>query len=266
VSAETPALRVLVADDEAMARRRLMRLLAALPDVRVAGECADGDEVLERIGAGDVDLVLLDVQMPNLSGLDALALWPPDGPVVVFCTAHAQHAVSAFDVGAIDYLLKPVEAGRLKRALARGREADARRRFTAEANRQREQRVGGQGQGQGQGQGIDGFPARLAIETRQGIVLIAPQEITHLELDGALVTVHTARGDFLCDLPLHELEQQLAPHGFLRAHRRTLLNLGHVARLEPTETGGFVARTVGGHAVEVSRLAARTLRKRLGLR
>jgi two-component system LytT family response regulator len=257
---EAPAgLRVLVADDEVMARRRLLRLLAALPDVRVAGECADGDEVLERVAAGDVDLVLLDVQMPNLSGLDALGLWPPGGPVVVFCTAHAEHAVSAFDVGAVDYLLKPIDAGRLKRALVRAREADARRRFGAEADRQRELRTG-------RGDGGDGFPARLAVTTHQGIVLLAPQEITHLELDGALVTVHTVRGDFLCDLPLQELEQQLAPHGFVRAHRRTLLNLAHVTRLEPVETGGFVARTAGGHAVEVSRLAARTLRKRLGLR
>jgi len=255
---ETAALRVLVADDEVMARRRLLRLLAALPDVRVAGECADGDEVLERVAAGDVDLVLLDVQMPNLSGLDALALWPPGGPLVVFCTAHAQHAVNAFDVGAIDYLLKPVEPARLKRALGRAREADARRRFSAETERQRAERA--------TRAAPDGFPARLAIETRQGIVLLAPQEITHLELDGALVTVHTQRGDYLCDLPLNELEQQLAPHGFLRAHRRSLLNLAHVTRLEPAETGGFVARTAAGHAVEVSRLAARTLRKRLGLR
>jgi two-component system LytT family response regulator len=261
---EAPAgLRVLVADDEVMARRRLLRLLAALPDVRVAGECADGDEVLERLGAGDVDLVLLDVQMPNLSGLDALALWPPAGPVVVFCTAHAQHAVSAFDVGAVDYLLKPVDAGRLKRALARAREADARRRFNAEADRQRELRAG---RGEVAGATRDGFPARLAVTTHLGIVLLAPQEITHLELEGALVTVHTTRGDFLCDLPLQELEQQLAAHGFLRAHRRTLLNLAHVTRLEPVETGGFIARTACGHAVEVSRLAARTLRKRLGLR
>src|SRR5205814_10119267 len=120
------------------------------------------------------------------------------------------------------------------RALARAREAEARRRFAAEAERQREQRTT-------RAAAPDGFPARLAIETRQGIVLLAPQEISHLELDGALVTVHTQRGQFLCDLPLNDLEAQLAPHGFLRAHRRSLLNLAHVTRLEPAETGGFVA-------------------------
>jgi two-component system LytT family response regulator len=250
---------VLVADDEAMARKRLLRLLGALPDVRIAGECESADEVLDRARAGDVDVVLLDVQMPGLSGIDALALWPPGGPVVVFCTAHAEHAVAAFAVGAVDYLLKPVEAGRLRQALDRARAADGRRRFHDEAERQRQRRDGRDGAP------ADGFPARLPLETRQGIVLLAPAEITHAELDGALTTVHTTRGAFLCDLPLADLAQRLAPHGFVRVHRRALLNVACVVRLEPVDSGGYVARTSGGHAVEVSRLAARELRKRLGL-
>jgi two-component system LytT family response regulator len=248
-------LQVLVADDEVMARRRLLRLLEALPEVQIAGECEDAAEVLARVRDPDgprIDVVLLDVQMPGLSGLDALALWPADGPVVIFCTAHSEHAVAAFDVGAIDYLLKPIEVGRLKKALARAQKSEARRRFADEAERQRERR------------GQDAFPARLAIETHQGIVLLDPAEISHAQLDdGALVTVHTGRGPFLCDLPLQELEQRLQQHGFLRVHRRALLNLAQVSRLEPVETGGYVARTLGGAAVEVSRLAARELRRRL---
>jgi two-component system, LytTR family, response regulator len=251
-------LQVLVVDDEATARRRLLRLLEALPDVRLAGECADADEALDRVRAGGVDVVVLDIQMPGLTGLDALALWPADGPVVIFCTAHAEHAVAAFDVGAIDYLLKPVDAARLRRALDRARQADAAQRFRTEAARHRQR-------GPGPG-GAAALPARLPLPTRQGIVLLAPEEISHAQLDGALVTVHTGRGPFLCDLPLADLEQQLAPHGFVRVHRRALLNLARVQRLEPSETGGFIARTLEGHAVEVSRQAARELRKRLGLR
>jgi two-component system LytT family response regulator len=261
--ASVAPLRVLVCDDEVMARRRLVRLLEALPDVGLAGECEDAAELLERVRRGGVDVVLLDIQMPGLSGIDALALWPPDGPVVVFCTAHSEHAVAAFDVGAVDYLLKPVEAGRLKKALARAREIDIRNRFTSETQRQRDARVGGQAPPAG-APGA-GFPVRLALETRQGIVLLAPDEISHAQLDGALVTVHTSRGEFLCDLPLQELEQRLGPHGFMRVHRRALLNLGQVTRLDPVETGGFVARTAAGAAVEVSRLAARDLRRRLRL-
>jgi two-component system LytT family response regulator len=258
-------LRVLVCDDEVMARRRLARLLEALPGVSLAGECEDAAELLLRVRGGGIDVVLLDIQMPGLSGIDALALWPADGPVVVFCTAHSEHAVAAFDVGAVDYLLKPVEAGRLKKALARAREADVRNRFASETQRQREARAAGAtALGTAAPSGA-GFPVRLALETRQGIVLLAPDEISHAQLDGALVTVHTSRGEFLCDLPLQELEQRLGPHGFMRVHRRALLNLGQVTRLDPVETGGFVARTAAGAAVEVSRLAARDLRRRLRL-
>ncbi|HEY0706254.1 MAG TPA: LytTR family DNA-binding domain-containing protein [Polyangia bacterium] len=251
-------LRVLVVDDEATARRRLLRLLEAMPDVRLAGECADADEALDRVRTGGIDLVLLDIQMPGLSGLDALALWPPDGPLVIFCTAHAEHAVAAFDVGAIDYLLKPIDAARLRKALDRAREADVRQRFRAETERHRRP--------PDPTTDNPGLPARLPLETRQGIVLLAPAEISHAQLDGALVTVHTTRGPFLCDLSLQDLETSLAPHGFVRVHRRALLNLARVVRLEPEETGGFLARTDDGHAVEVSRQSARDLRKRLGIR
>lgn len=249
-------LRVLVADDEAMARRRLGRLLATLPEAEIAGECESGAEVLERLQRKDVDVVLLDIHMPGLSGLEALAKWPPDGPLVIFCTAHAEHAVAAFDVGAIDYLLKPVDAGRLKKALQRAAASEARRRFAEEAERQRQQRAE---------MPEEGVPPRLALTTREGIVLLAPEEITHAQLDGALCTVYTARGPFLCDLPLQVLERRLGPHGFLRVHRRALLNLAAVVRLDPLETGGFLARTAAGATVEVSRLGARELRRRLRL-
>ena len=107
-----------MADDEAVARRRLLRLLTAFPDVVIAGECADAHEVLERVRAGGIDVVLLDIQMPELTGIEALQLFPADGPVVIFCTAHTAHAVAAFDVGAIDYLL---EADRGRAAAARAR-------------------------------------------------------------------------------------------------------------------------------------------------
>ena len=259
--AQPRPLHVLVVDDEATARRRLMRLLEAVPDVRLAGECAEADEALERVRAGGVDVVLLDIQMPGLSGLDVLGLLPEDGPVVIFCTAHAEHAVAAFDVGAIDYLLKPVEPGRLRKAIDRARKAEQRGRFRAEAERHRTAATGWPGRG-----AADSLPPRLPLETRQGIVLLAHDEISHAQLDGALVTVHTTRGAFLCDLPLQDLAERLEPYGFVRVHRRALLNLAKVVRLEPAETGGLLARTAEGHAVEVSRQAARALRRRLGLR
>jgi two-component system LytT family response regulator len=130
-------LRVLVADDELLARRRLLRLLGAMPDVEIAGECDSGEAVLARVRDGNVDVVLLDIQMPGLSGIEALQLMPADGPTIVFCTAHPDHALDAFDAGAIDYVLKPVEAPRLRRALERARGRDARRRSVAESDASR---------------------------------------------------------------------------------------------------------------------------------
>ena len=247
-------LRVLVADDEAIARKRLVRLLAAMPDVAVVGECTDAHAVLERVRAGGVDVVLLDIQMPELSGLEALQLFPADGPLVIFCTAHTAHAVAAFDVGAIDYLLKPVEAARLRKALERARDRDARRRYVEELARFK-------------GASAQDRPlARLALPTRQGIVLLDPRAVSHAELDGELVTVHTADAQYLSALSLQELESRLPGERFARVHRRALVNLEHVVRLEPNEVGGYTARTRNGRAVEISRQAARDLRKRLGLR
>ena len=119
MTAKMIPMRVLLADDELIARKRLARLLAAIDDVTVVGECDSGVAVLERVKETGVDVVLLDIQMPNLGGLETIALLPEDGPLVVLCTAHPDHAVDAFEHGAVDYILKPVEGARLKKALAR---------------------------------------------------------------------------------------------------------------------------------------------------
>jgi two-component system, LytTR family, response regulator len=239
-------LRVLVADDEAIARKRLVRLLGDMPDVELVGQCADAHEVLAALRESEPDVVLLDIQMPDLSGLDAPKFFPPDGPSVVFCTAHAAHAVSAFDVGAVDYLLKPIDGPRLRKALDRARDRGA----AAGAS------------------GTVAAPSleRLPLPTRQGIVLVDPRDITHAVLADELVTVYTLAQTYLSALSLQELESRLGGGSFVRVHRRALLNLAHVVRLAPNEVGGFVAETAGGHSVEVSRQAARGLRRRLGLR
>nr|WP_216672011.1 LytTR family DNA-binding domain-containing protein [Corallococcus exiguus] len=246
-------MRVLIADDELLARKRLSRLLAALPDVSVRGEAVDGDSVLAAVRAGGVDVVLLDIHMPGLSGLDAMALLPEGGPHVIFCTAHAEHAVNAFEHGAVDYVLKPVEAARLQKALERARaRLPARVKVpTATAPTAAAEK-----------------PAltRLPIPTRQGLVLVSPDAISHASLEDELVTVFTAQGDYLTDFTLNELADKLPPEHFHRVHRRALLNLSHVTRLEPLETGGYLARTARGHSVEVSRQSARELRRMLGLR
>ncbi len=245
------SLRVLIADDELLARKRLARLLSAFPDVEVCGEAADGEAVLAAARAGGLDVILLDIHMPGLSGLDALALLPEDGPGVILCTAHAEHAVDAFEHGAVDYVLKPVEAARLQKALDRVRARLGPKQAPELAKAQAAVTKGW---------------ARLPIPTRQGIVLVDPETISHATLEGELVTVFTTQGEFLTDFTLNELADKLPVEGFQRVHRRALLNLAQVTRLEPLETGGYLARTPRGHSVEVSRQSARELRRMLGLR
>lgn len=238
-------MRVLVCEDELMARKRLTRLLAAMPDVEVVGECEDGAHLAAHIARAaearaPVDVVLLDIQMPGLDGMDAAALLGENGPAIIFCTAHAEHAVDAFALGACDYVLKPVEASRLARALAR-----VRPRFAASSP------------------GV--ALARLAVPTRKGVVLLDPNDVTHATLEDELVTVYAHNERLLTDFTLSDLEERLPPDRFVRVHRKAIVNLAAVKRLDPVETGGYVARMATGDVV-VSRAAARELRRRLGLR
>ncbi|MBI2390361.1 MAG: response regulator [Deltaproteobacteria bacterium] len=269
-------LRVLIADDELLARKRLARLLAELPAVELVAQCVDAEEVLARVREGGVDLALLDIHMPGLTGIDALGLiasqagQASQAPLVVFCTAHPDHALAAFDGGAIDYLLKPIELERLRKAVDRAQarigETQARIGETQARNGETQTRIGETRARVATPRTSEEAPlARLPVETRQGIVLVDPARVTHAVLDGPLVTVVTLDEELVTDFTLQDLERRLPEGRFLRVHRRALLALEHVTRLEPLPTGGFAARTVGGHVVEVSRQAARALRRRLGI-
>ena len=247
-------LRVVVADDELVARKRVARLLGAMPDVEVIAECASGEEVLARARADAPDVVVLDIQMPGLSGIDTKALLAADGPYVIFVTAHPEHAIEAFDVGAVDYVLKPVDAARLTKAVER-----ARRMRVGSGARARDEAA----QAPARERAGTGALERLAIATRKGIVLVDPADVGHAVLDGQLVAVHTRAGVLLTDTSLNDLADRLPADTFERVHRRAILNLATVERLEPLPTGGLLAHTRFGGAVEISRQAARRLRRRL---
>lgn len=236
-------MRILIVDDEAMARRRLERLLGALADVEVVGALEDGREVAARVADGDVDLVLLDVQMADMSGVEAMGLLPEDGPLVVFVTAHAEHAVFAFDAGAVDYVLKPVDPQRLARAVDR-----ARRRLEGRRDRQPT--------------AAEPVVDRLAIPTRRGLVIVDPKDVRYAIVDGESVVVHANDAAYVTDFRIVALEKRLPPALFIRAHRRVLLNLEHVTGLEPVGAGVYVAELTDGATVPVSRQAAKRLKAR----
>jgi two-component system, LytTR family, response regulator len=239
-------LRALVADDELQARKRVTRLLEQLPTVEVVASCASCAEVLAELRRTQVDVLILDISMPGQSGLELSAQLGSRGPAVIFVTAHAHHAASAFDLGVVDYVLKPVTAARLATAIDRviarapAPAACAGPAATAAA------------------------APRLALETRSGVVLVDPTAIVYARFDGALVTVATALTSWVTDLSLTELAERL-PAGFWRVDRRHLLNLDEVATLRDEPSGGYLAVTRSGAEVPVSRAAARELRRRLGL-
>lgn len=244
-------LRVLVCDDELMARKRVLRLLSELPGIEATFECESGEQVLARLSEEDVDVAILDINMPGLSGLETVMQMPEDRPYIVFLTAHPEHAVLAFDVGAVDYLLKPVDDARLAKAITRARQS--------------------LDQGSAEGRDVAGAvttakPGKLAIATHDGAALVNPGDVTHATFDGALVTVHTADRAILTDDTLQDLEAKLPSGPFERVHRRALVNLDHVDRLESVDSGGYVACLSTGKRVDVSRQSARRLRRRLGLR
>jgi two-component system LytT family response regulator len=240
-------LKVALCDDELVARKRLTRLLEAIPGVDLVGAHEGAHEMLAQLEEDAVDVVLLDVDMPGLSGLEAHAVLGEDGPYVVFTTAHPEHAVKAFELGAVDYVLKPIEAGRLAKAIDRARK-HLEGRMTAPPA------------------GPDPGGGRLPVVTRQGIVLLDPMSVRYAVFDGSLVTIHTTGGaTHLTDATLQELHARLPDPRFDRVHRRVLLNLHEVTLLRPTDSGGFVAEVGDGGEVPISRQSARRLRKALGL-
>lgn len=236
-------LRVLVADDEPPARRKLLGHLREEPDVEVAGEAANGLEAVERIGSLAPDLVFLDVAMPGLSGLEVVeAVGPAAMPPVVFVTAFDEYAVRAFELEALDYLLKPYDAERFRKAMERVRRrlsappagAAALERLVA-ALRPRE------------------HLARFVVREGEKVLLVPAREVIRLEAEGNYVRLHTAAASHLVRDTLARLEERLDPRRFARVHRSEIVAVDAVRELLPWSHGDLVAVLRNGAQVRVSR-------------
>lgn len=242
-------MKVLVVDDEAPARRRLGRLLARIEGLDVVGEAADGVDAHEQLATLRPDLVLLDVDMPEMDGLSLAAEHPE--LAVVFVTAHAEHAVEAFDLEAVDYLLKPVTEARLRQAIERVR---------------------------GRTATLD--PTRIARELRPLLRTETPRitttqgstarvfdarEIERFTATHKLVAFQHEGAEHLVDESLTQLEQRLASHDFMKVHRAELVNLARVRALH-REDGVAELELRSGERVPVSRRLLPELERRLGLR
>ncbi len=248
--------RAVIVDDEAPARSRLARMLrdALAGGVEVVGEAADGDAGLALIDERSPDLAFVDVQMPGLDGIAMVARIPAPAPYVIFTTAHDRYALDAFDAGAIDYLLKPFDAARLVRAVARaeslGMRAKAEEVLAPLRAPAAAPRV---------------LADKLPITANGRVLLVPVADISHCVVEHELVTVHTDKTAFTTDYTLAALEARLDTARFFRAHRALLVNLDHVAAIDDMAGGKVMLVTHAGARLEVSRQSSRRLRALLGV-
>lgn len=242
-------LRVLIVDDARLARSELRTLLAELPGVECVGEADDVPAARQALARLHPDVVLLDVQMPSGSGFDVL-----DGletvPAVVFTTAYDQYAVRAFEANALDYLLKPVVAERLRAALDKARAGIA-AAATAEPGAAPRSVLGGDDQ--------------VFLRDGERCWFVALGEISRIVVDGNYARLWFRDQNALLSRSLSALEARLDPALFFRANRNTLVNLRMVRAVEPSIADGYLLRLRDGSEVEVSRRQARELRERLAL-
>ena len=250
-------IRVLIVDDEPLARDRTRQLLEEEPDVEIVGECASGEDAVAAIESAAPDLVFLDVQMPGMDGFGVLArIGASRLPAVVFVTAHDEHALRAFQVHALDYLLKPFDGARLRGSLQRVREqlrsaaphVFQRRLLAMLADLK--PRAG---------------PAtRIVIRSGGRLSFLKADEIDWIEGAGVYATLHVGRTSCLYRAALSELAERLDPRRFVRVHRSAIVNLESVVQLEPLSHGEFEVVLRNGARPRISRTFRAQLEARLG--
>jgi two-component system LytT family response regulator len=252
-------LRVVVADDERPARRFLINLLKSCRDVEVVGEASSGEEAVAVIESQRPDIALLDLQMPELGGLDVVRRLPPKAlPLVAFVTAFEDFAIEAFELNAIDYLLKPVEADRLRETLDRGRArlqteppegrasalANAAAAYAAVSRRP--------------------YLERIPVRRRAEVIILPVKQIASVVAEGELLHITTLTKErYTITYRLHLLDGRLDPRRFVRLARGTIANIDAIMKISPMPGGTYLATLSNGQELQVSRIQSRVLRETL---
>jgi two-component system LytT family response regulator len=225
------ALRVLVVDDEALARRRMRALLSGVADVSLVGECETGAQAVASIRTLDPDLVFLDVQMPELDGFDVIAAVGVDRmPPVIFVTAFDDYAVNAFEVGALDYLLKPVDQVRFSQTLERAKNRLAAKSGHPAMTAQLQALLDYVARG-------DAASERIGVKVQGKIVFLDPDEIYWIQARDDIARIHLADVAYDVREPLTRLAERLPQSVFLRVHRSAIVNTSKVRAAEPFDQG-----------------------------
>ena len=255
-----PSIRAMVVDDEPLARGRLRELLDGEGDIDVVGEAGSGGEAIATIGRLRPDLVFLDVQMPERNGFEVLAALDEPPAVVVFVTAYDAYALRAFDVHALDYLLKPFDRDRFLRTLARARAALARRRGDGQVDERIASLLAEVVPGRRAGTWLE----RIAVKSGGRVRLVPVGDIDYVEAAGNYLRLHAGTERHLIRETLSAFEARLDPARFVRIHRSTIVNIDRVRELEPYFHGDYIVRLSDGRRLTLSRTYREHLRARLG--
>jgi len=256
----TQRLRVVLADDERPARAFLGELLRSFPDVELVGEGANGAEAVQVIERLDPDLALLDLEMPEVDGLGVVRLLPRDRiPLVAFITAYDDYAVRAFEVNAVDYLLKPVSQERLRQTLDRARDRLGQPDWRREQKRHLDAAAL-----QYEAAARPRYLERIPIRRKDEILLLSVDQIASIVAEGELLRITTLRNEnHTIAYRLKDLETRLDPSHFVRLSRGTLVSLRTIMRFSPLPGGTYVAVLANNQELQVSRSQARILKDQL---
>jgi len=248
-------IRTLVVDDEPIARQVLRDELGAFEDVEIAGEAANGNEALSAIARLKPDLVFLDLQMPGMGGFDVIRQLPAGAlPIIVIVTAYDEHAIRAFEAGALDYLLKPVSRERLEKALDRARALRGKRREVAESLAHLSEGVD-----------VPGTPRGRKVVGRTGAeyYLLDLEDVLAFQAEREIVWILTARQRYMATQTLRTVDQRLRGSVFQRVHRNALVNVNHVRKMSPLSSQRWLLTLSNGQEFIVSKRQASAVRRML---
>jgi len=248
-------MRTLIVDDEPIARKILREELGCVSDVAVVGEAENGEEALRKIAKLAPDLVLLDLEMPGLGGFDVIQRLPPNAlPVVIIVTAYDEHAIRAFEAGALDYLLKPISQERLEKALERARRLKGRPREMAESLGRLSEITDESSKGKAR---------KVVGRVGEEYFLLNLDDILAFQAERELVWIVTARQRYLATQSLSHIDGRLSGTDFQRIHRNALVNVNHVRRMSPLSSQRWLLTLSNGQEFIVSKRQAHNVRQML---
>ena len=254
-------IKTLIVDDEPLARRNLRLLLDKDPQIEIVGECGNGKEAVEAITNQKLDLLFLDIQMPEMDGFDVLqAVGPEQVQAIIFVTAFDQYALKAFDVHALDYLLKPFDEARFQRALKQAKSRIERRelnqlttKLVALLDERSTREVAAKST----------YLTRLMVKLSNRVILLKVSDVDWIEADGNYAKLHVGGKCHLLREKMQDLENQLDPDKFVRIHRSIIVNLDRVKEMHPHFNGDFIVVLDDGAKLKLSRSRREVLEARL---